>query len=289
MSISIIPTKQYSVYEINTILKPVLATEDCFSTCLINDGYVIITFNASQMLDKNSSMCNIVSFNQSMKIVSATFDQLKTSFLSLKKYLIQKYDFIEDEFTLSNSEMNKLNIVRLPRIGRGKHNIHFDPEFSIHHDSAANFADVAGFSLRLSQHTGKVCTLRETGISLTRPAVDETLNKSLKHVSDNSNYGEGMEWHSDGAEGEFTILMSIENIESEMGSLRVVPGSHLLYVEGIGHDEDNLKLKSQDLLNEMICYAYRAGDPMVIDARTLHSVAASNEWRLVLWFIFDTY
>ncbi len=46
-----------------------------------------------------------------------------------------------------------------------------------------------------------------------------------------------MEWHSDGAEGEATILLGLQDVAPEQGSLRVIPGSHLRYVEGIGHDE----------------------------------------------------
>ena len=47
--------------------------------------------------------------------------------------------------------------------------------------------------------------------------------------------GEGMEWHSDGAAGEFTILMTMRDVESVQGCLKIVPRSHLEYVEGIGH------------------------------------------------------
>lgn len=46
-----------------------------------------------------------------------------------------------------------------------------------------------------------------------------------------------MEWHSDGAKGEATILLGLQNVSPDQGSLRVVPGSHLRYVDGIGHDE----------------------------------------------------
>jgi hypothetical protein len=42
---------------------------------------------------------------------------------------------------------------------------------------------------------------------------------------------------------------------------------------------------------EMVSYAYRAGQPMIIDARTLHSVSpnVSDSWRVVVWFIFDSF
>jgi 2-keto-3-deoxy-galactonokinase len=119
-----------------------------------------------------------------------------------------------------------------------------------------------------------------------------------------------MEWHSDGAKGEATILLGLQNVSPDQGSLRVVPGSHMRYVEGIGHDEVSYMnmvwisflpqlnylqsiLKKDDKLLEQtkLKYAYRAGKPIIIDARTLHSVDSnvSNDWRIVNWFIFDSY
>jgi hypothetical protein len=46
-----------------------------------------------------------------------------------------------------------------------------------------------------------------------------------------------MEWHSDGGEGEATVLLSLTGIAADMGAVRVMPGSHKDYVEGIGHAE----------------------------------------------------
>jgi hypothetical protein len=45
------------------------------------------------------------------------------------------------------------------------------------------------------------------------------------------------------------------------------------------------------LAEQQVVYEYRAGQPMMIDARTLHSVSrnSSDRWRLVIWFIFDSY
>eukprot|EP01034_Spumella_vulgaris_P023630 gene23630-29869_t len=103
--------------------------------------------------------------------------------------------------------------------------------------------------------------------------------------------GEGMEWHSDGAEGEATVLMAVSDVDEAMGSLRVIPGSHLLYVPGVGHEESVLKSKAKWLAEHQVVYGYRAGQPMMIDARTLHSVSrnSSDKWRLVIWFIYDSY
>ena len=49
--------------------------------------------------------------------------------------------------------------------------------------------------------------------------------------------GEGMEWHSDGAEGEYTVLFSLDNITVDQGTLGVVPGSHSMFVPGVGHGD----------------------------------------------------
>lgn len=46
-----------------------------------------------------------------------------------------------------------------------------------------------------------------------------------------------MQWHSDGAEGEATILLSLEGIDEDMGVLKVVPRSYMEYVPGTGYDE----------------------------------------------------
>lgn len=51
------------------------------------------------------------------------------------------------------------------------------------------------------------------------------------------NCGEGMEWHSDGAKGEFTMLLAVEDVTADMGAVRIVPRSHLQYVDGVGHEE----------------------------------------------------
>ncbi len=46
-----------------------------------------------------------------------------------------------------------------------------------------------------------------------------------------------MEYHSDGAAGEFTVLLAVDEITTDMGSLNIILGSHNEYVEGIGHGE----------------------------------------------------
>lgn len=83
---------------------------------------------------------------------------------------------------------------------------------------------------------GKVCTLRESGLSLTKPSVhshsqvvmsednesflsDKIMKKEGEkeeevEVDDLESGGEGMEWHSDGSKGEFTMLLSFKGRNS---------------------------------------------------------------------------
>lgn len=177
------------------------------------------------------------------------------------KKLISSYDHGEDEF--SDIDQDMMNIVRMPRIGRGKHNIHFDPETSPQHAVLAELAQNAHFSDLLTQHMGTPCTLRESGISMTRPynanitvkaavpiegkyakkpssAAEDDARVEEGNEEQDVAAGEGMEWHSDGPRGEFTILMALEDVSAEQGSLRVVPASHRVYVDGQGHTEVKL-------------------------------------------------
>lgn len=163
--------------------------------------------------------------------------------------LIASYDHVEDEF--SDIDQEAMHIVRMPRIGRGKHNIHFDPEESPQHAAVADVARKAHFAELLSNYMGSPCTLRESGISMTRPynanvqpktiaPLEQVDGKYAKLYTDENGdvaAGEGMEWHSDGPKGEFTILMALEDVTAEQGSLRAVPGSHKVYVDGEGHSE----------------------------------------------------
>lgn len=50
-------------------------------------------------------------------------------------------------------------------------------------------------------------------------------------------FGEGMQWHSDGADGEATMLLSFDGITEDMGVLKLVPRSYMEYVSGVGYDE----------------------------------------------------
>eukprot|EP01036_Dinobryon_divergens_P026100 gene26100-34708_t len=198
-------------------------------------------------------------------------------------YLISRYDAIEDTF--DDLDMQAYEIVRIPRIGNGKHNVHFDPQFSEQHGVLQQLAAEAGFAQLLSTYMGKQCSLRETGISVTRPILIDH-KRSTTHIP-----GEGMEWHSDGSRGEATVLMTLEDIDPTMGSLHVIPGSHHEYIDGVGHEEDLIVKNFASIEKRKISYNYRALQPMIIDARTMHSVSnnQSSRWRIVVWFIYDSY
>jgi hypothetical protein len=202
-------------------------------------------------------------------------DAMKRAKAVLKPIISQLkscYDYHNDEFTgLSDDEkgLEELNLVRLPRIGRGKHNIHFDPFESDCHRALVDLAERAGLTQMLTCHANstsvsiancrvndvdeadgdevvrKVCSIRETGMSMTRPVPSSVSSSpSLPHeqviMGDDGMFmgGDGMEWHSDGSRGEYTVLTSLDaDIEENIGTLGMVPGSHLEFVEGVGHGD----------------------------------------------------
>ena len=51
--------------------------------------------------------------------------------------------------------------------------------------------------------------MRETGLSLTKPSTRTIALDGGQGEGQGQGHGEGMEWHSDGSEGEFTMLMSL--------------------------------------------------------------------------------
>jgi hypothetical protein len=179
----------------------------------------------------------------------------------------QSYDYDSDSFTFSK---RKYNVTRLPRIGHGKHNIHFDAYGSEGHDILSEIAKLGRFEEMLSAYQDSPCSLSEAGISITRPRTGDDA-------------GEGIEWHSDGGKGACTVLVCLEDVTPEQGSLGVVPGSHLQYQAGEDYDIAGAGTAP-------LHYPYRAGVPMIIDARTVHRATdnVSTRWRAIFWFIFDT-
>ena len=197
---------------------------------------------------------------------------LRTAFHKLLSSIQTNYDPTDDSFETLNKEV--WNITRLPRIGNGKHNIHFDAFESQHHAILAEFVQTSGVLHLLQTYLEGTVQLRETGLSATRPF--------LNGVS-----GEGMEWHSDGSAGECTMLMSLHDISPTTGSLCISPASHLEYKLGKGHT--SIDCEAHD--RRMLISPYQSGAPVIIDARTLHKVTPnySARWRFVVWFIFDSY
>eukprot|EP01041_Mallomonas_annulata_P003786 gene3786-7520_t len=246
----------------------------------------------------------------------------KKSFKRLQNILKASYDSQEDLFHGLDTET--LGITRFPCIGNGKHNIHFDSIDSEYHKILANLAESSHFSSLLSAYQQKTCVLRETGMSVTRPKIpitssyntnndiqstilddyddshtsttsDCTTSSSTNNTENTSSSsvpvrycnGDGMEWHSDGAAGECTVLMALEDIPADRGSLGIVPGSCEEYLDGIGHEEIN----PTALEKRCSWLSYSQGSPLFFDARTLHAVSpnTSDSWRFVIWFIYDSY
>lgn len=221
----IIPTKTFSVIDVVAPSSASLPQSQLFSIKGLCDVDQRMKF--SSMLSQ-FGFCILTDAipNSSLKNTRKVINRFS-------KRLISTYDLVHDEF--SDVNISELNISRIPRIGKGKHNIHFDSEFSAEHESASQLAADAHFSDFLSHYTGKACCLRETGISLTRPTSSAFTDKVANSPEDSA--GEGMEWHSDGARGECTVLLALDDVNAEKGCLRLVPCSHLRYVDGIGHDE----------------------------------------------------
>jgi hypothetical protein len=164
--IEIAPTKQFSVYDVvewRDSSKPHRRIEDYMLHGHYSRNNAKIF---SQMISKHGLcvMDDIV-----------PDDVREKTWKCVRKFanmLLSYYDESQDEFM--DFDMEQYNIVRMPRIGRGKHNIHFDPEFSEQHRIIAELAQASHFSEFLSAYMNKPCTLRETGLTMTRPINNDT-------------------------------------------------------------------------------------------------------------------
>jgi 2-keto-3-deoxy-galactonokinase len=87
-----------------------------------------------------------------------------------------------------------------------------------------------------------------------------------------------MEWHSDGAKGEFTILVGLEDVSPDQGFLRVVPGSHMRYVDGVGHEEVYTHQIANRFNNVLSNVAYSG------HLETRRSIAGVNQTQLCISF-----
>jgi ectoine hydroxylase-related dioxygenase (phytanoyl-CoA dioxygenase family) len=171
------------------------------------------------------------------------------------------WDADSDSLSLKGS----YGISRLPRVNNGKKNVHFSDGSALH-SVLAKLAAAAGVAELLSAAHGAPLTLSESGLSLTRAG------------------GSGMEWHSDGGEGENTVLLSLEDQPAERGALGFIPGSHVMYEPG----QDVAEQRKATGRNAL-WFPYEAGSAAVIDARVLHAAAdnTSAQQRAVVWYIYN--
>lgn len=167
-----------------------------------------------------------------------------------------------------------LGIVRMAKIGAGKKNIHFCPYgASAAHEAMDRLAVSSGIRSVVQEYCGNECSLNETGISITRPG------------------GGGLEWHADGREGECTVIMSLEDIDPELGTLGIILGSHLMLDRDTSEDFDEkiLQVVARET-KAKATYAYRSGQPICFDARTIHAAEGSkstDRYRVILWWIYN--
>ncbi len=187
---------------------------------------------------------------------------------ALEPTLLQLADKLEESGQrLSEDVKQEFGLVRAPPVGDGKTNLHFDEYESDEHAAMERLARESQFERIVSTYTGREATLYEAGCSITTPG------------------GEGMEWHRDGTEGEVTVLMALSDVSDAQGQVGVIPGSH--------KDAKLEKLEEDELTGKddarAVWYAYKGGAPMMIDARTQHSVKdnVSGETRCILWFIYN--
>jgi hypothetical protein len=227
----------------------------------------------------------------------------------------------DDPKVLNAEQRRALGITRIAQIGAGKKNVHFDPYVSSRSISSSNggdgngegngrprhphaameaLAEAAGLARLIRAYCGEDVTLAETGLSITRPG------------------GGGLEWHADGREGECTVIMSVDDLPPAMGALLLILGSHEALDRETSEDFDAeiLEVVAREERDKKVVYAYRRGQPIVFDARTLHAAEGSDVvvdggeedgggwqgeegeataaaattpkgWRVILWWIFN--
>ncbi len=164
--IEITPTKQFSVYDVvewRDYNRPHRRLENF----MLEGGYSKWNAHKFSQIISRHGMC-VMNDIVSEEIREKTWHCVN----NFVKILLVHYDEAQDEFM--NFDLEHHNIVRMPRIGRGKHNIHFDSEFSEQHQAIAQLAWESHFSEFLTAYMNKPCTLRETGLTMTRPMKDDS-------------------------------------------------------------------------------------------------------------------
>ena len=250
-------------------------------------------------------------------------DRITQAILSAAAAAASQGQGFDDPKVLDAKVRRTLGITRIAQIGEGKKNVHFDPYYpspaaaapengesgNDNHAAAANMqhphgamealAEGAGVAALIRAYCGEDVTLAETGLSITRPG------------------GCGLEWHADGREGECTVIMSLDDIPVSMGTLQVIRKSHVMLDRDTSEDfdADILAAVGREEKKEggdgVVSYAYRAGQPIVFDARTLHAAGGSSAveeeeereqgaegnqrertssaaaYRVILWWIYN--
>ena len=181
------------------------------------------------------------------------------------------YRLEENDERLSDYDLDDLGLVRAPSVGDGKTNVHFSDETE-EYEALEALAEGGRFASVASTYLGGgTASLFDCGASITRAG------------------GEGMAWHRDGAEGEVTVLMSLEDVSAQQGCVGVIPGSHTSASLAKGSETREDDDVDEEAEAEAEWFAYRAGKPLFIDARTLHMAKdnAADEGRCILWSIFQ--
>jgi ectoine hydroxylase-related dioxygenase (phytanoyl-CoA dioxygenase family) len=165
-------------------------------------------------------------------------------------------------------DTSRHQIVRAPHIGDGKTNVHFAPFTSRVFQIVSQISEKSGINSLIRSYLGESSSLCEVGFSVTRPG------------------GEGIEWHSDGSEGECTVLMSLLDIPEEMGMLGMVPRSHTNYTSA--YDKEEEEKDDEDSVG--VWHSYKSSGAVVLDARTRHRALNNNstQYRVLIWLIYNT-
>jgi len=156
-SIAVVPTKVFSVYDwagvkthrkiFDYSLKGSFNNQSCqqFSNVVSQHGFCVIQDLVPEEI----------------------FSKVAKSIKRFAKDLFDHYDQMEDEF--SDYDKDEHNVVRMPRIGKGKHNIHFDPEFSEQHQLLQQLVTESHILELVSHYMKKPASVRESGLSVTKP------------------------------------------------------------------------------------------------------------------------
>lgn len=260
----------------NTNIKPFMKSIEECGSCIDQYGFCIVQDDICLEVTKNS----VPFFNKFVTMLQNHYDAQEDSF---------------DILIHGISDIEEYGIVRMPRIGDGKHNIHFDIHDAMgEHRVLQDMAQIF-YKVMSGVNSNKKYQLRDYGLGVTRPYSKKFGSK-----------GEGIDWHSDGGKGEYTMIFylgdgteanmsnadGMEKNENDLGCLKVIPNSHLDFDSetGIGHGTIDCAKCEQRC--DKYHYYYQYYTPIIFDARLLHCGSPnsnSKHWRNIVWYIFDSY